>query len=549
MSLKLFAVLLCLGLVVTISPSAHPQSSERYHSLLNRRVALSQIQPPPDMKAFIADGKLRLSLRDAIVLVLENNSAIRVDETQIETQKFGVLAAHAPFDPVIESDWNVNRSSTPTYSQLQGVGTTGAYALNALNQSATVDYTQTFSTGTNVQATISSSKLSTNSSFNFFNPFFTSDLNLQFTQPLLRNAGRFANTAPLIIARKSLDESRASFEAEVNDAVLLAVNSYWTVVQARGALDVQQRSLQLAQKSYDHDKRALELGALPPLDINRSASEVAARNVQEIQSEVALTQAEETLRSLIGADLDVQTRTMHFDLTENPEPDGASAPVDIEAAVKRALLQRPETRVAEDALAIDKTNIRLAHNQLLPDLSFTGFYQSNGLGGNQYDLNTGQLTQPGGLGSSYSQLFSFGYPQYGGQIKLRLPVRNSAAQAQLGNALVSRSRDLYSQRQTQEQIVRDVRTASLQLEAARRAMSAAKQSLDLAKKSLAADQRKYELGAETNFFVLDSQTRLAQAELALLQTEVNYRVALAAVEHATGQLLAPYRIQFKSTTQ
>jgi outer membrane protein TolC len=51
------------------------------------------------------------------------------------------------------------------------------------------------------------------------------------------------------------------------------------------------------------------------------------------------------------------------------------------------------------------------------------------------------------------------------------------------------------------------------------------------------------LGAETNFFVLDAQTKLAQAELTLLQTQVNYRLALAAVGHSTGDLLSPYHLQ------
>ena len=60
---------------------------------------------------------------------------------------------------------------------------------------------------------------------------------------------------------------------------------------------------------------------------------------------------------------------------------------------------------------------------------------------------------------------------------------------------------------------------------------------------MAADQRKFELGAETNFFVLDSQTKLAQAELVLLQTQVNYQIALAALGHATGNLLDPYQVQ------
>ena len=82
-----------------------------------------------------------------------------------------------------------------------------------------------------------------------------------------------------------------------------------------------------------------------------------------------------------------------------------------------------------------------------------------------------------------------------------------------------------------------------QLDEARQALAAATASFDLAQKTLTSEQRKYELGAETNFFVLDAQTRLAQAELILLQTQVNYRIALAAVGHSTGDLLSPYHVQ------
>ena len=67
--------------------------------------------------------------------------------------------------------------------------------------------------------------------------------------------------------------------------------------------------------------------------------------------------------------------------------------------------------------------------------------------------------------------------------------------------------------------------------------------MSLPRKSLASDQRKFELGAETNFFVLDSQTKLAAAELTLLQTQVNYQVALATVGHATASLLDPYHLK------
>jgi outer membrane protein TolC len=528
--------------LVAVLP-ARAQSPESYRGMLTARVRADKLPPPAHLTDYVQDGKLRLSLRDAILLTLENNSNVQIDETQIEAQKFALLNQFAPFDPLLQSSLNINRYSSPGYTQLQGVGQSANATLNSLSQTGQVSYTQTFTPGTNVVATISSNKYSTNSLYYYFNPFYNSTLNITFTQPLLRGAGRFANTALLKIARRSLQQSRSSFEAEVNDAIFQAVSQYWTAVQARGALEVQQKSLKLAEASYDRDKRQLELGALPPLDIYRSDSEVAARKVEVIQTAFQLTQAEEALRLTIGADRDPQLHAVELELTEKPQPVGGLENIEAETALAQALSQRPELDAVKDSLANDETSIRLAHNQLEPNLSLNGFYQSSGLGGNQYNLTTGQLAAAGGFGSSMNQLFGFGYPGYGGILSLTLPLKNRAGQASLGNALVSRTHDLYAGGQIQEQITREVRDAIHQLDEAKLALAAGTSSFDLAQKFLASEQRKFELGAETNFFVLDAQTRLAQAELVLLQTQVNYQVALAAVGHSTANLLGPYHVQ------
>jgi outer membrane protein len=529
------------ALVVVLHAQA--QSPESYRGMLTARVSADKLPPPAHLKDYVQDGKLSLSLRDAILLTLENNSDVQIEETQIETQKFALLGQFQPFDPIVQSSLNVNRFSAPGFSQLQGVGLSANSTLNSLNQIGQISYTQTFTPGTNIVASIQTNKFSSNSSFNFFNPYFDSTLTFTFTQPLLRGAGRFANTALVKIARRSLAESRSAFEAEVNDAILQVVGQYWNAVQARGALDVQQKSLKLAEASYDRDKRSLELGALPPLDIYRSQSEVAARKVGLIQAGYALTQAEEALRLTVGADRDPQFNALEFDLTEKPQTTGELEDIDTDTALAQAFSQRPELDVVKDSLANDADSIRLAHNQLEPNLSFTGFYQSAGLGGNQYNLNTGQLIAAGGFGSSMSQLFGFGFPGYGATLSLTLPVRNRGGQSTLGNALVSRTHDLYSGGQIREQITREVHDAVHQLEEAKQALAAGTASFELAQKTLSSEQRKYELGAETNFFVLDAQTRLAGAELTLLQTQVSYRVALAAVGHSTGDLLGPYHVQ------
>ena len=532
--MKLRVVVFCSILLAQVC--AQGQS---FSQLLRPDVRSPKLSGPKHLHDYVRDGKLQLSLQNAIVLTLENNSAIQVQEAQVESAKFALLKTFQPFDPALQSQDFAQRFSSPGSSLQQGAGT-----FNQLSHQGQIAYTQTFPTGTNIQATLLGNRYSTNSSFFFLQPSWSTSLNLQFTQPLLKDHWRFENRAPVTIARRNLQQSRATFESEVNDALLRLVRQYWEVVGDRGNLDVLQQSLDAAQASYAHDKRALELGALPPLDIYRSEAEVASRRVAVIQAEYRLKQAEDALRLTIGADQDNYVAALDLDLTEKPEPQGELKAIDIGTALQDAMQKRPEIEAARYALQNDDASVRLAQNHLQPDLSLRGFYQSSGVSGNLYSLtNPGQLVSRGGLSDSFSQLFGFNYPGYGATLTLNLPLRNRSAQADLGSALATRHRDLYSDQQAREQVTFDVNNAVHQLEQAKLTLEASKSAVDLAEKSLAADQRKYELGDETVFFLLDAQTRVATARASLLQAQIDYQNAVAAVDYATGDLLQNYQVQ------
>jgi outer membrane protein len=250
------------------------------------------------------------------------------------------------------------------------------------------------------------------------------------------------------------------------------------------------------------------------------------------------------LRMTIGADQDPNVQALDLQLTEKPEPEGELRTADTATALQQALTKRPELDAAHAALSRDQASIRLAHNHLLPQLDLTGSYASNGLGGTQF-ADTGMKH----TSSSVNQLFGFTYPTYYAQLSLTLPIKNRAAKAEMGNALVSRRSDLFTERQTREQVMLDVSNAVHQLEQAKLSIAAGKEALDLSKKTLAAEQRKYELGSQTIFFVLEAQTELASAELSLLQAEVSYQLAVASVDHATGALLEPYHVQITDLTR
>src|SRR5882724_10449829 len=319
-----FAAIAFLALCCAETRAQSSVTLERFFGIGGKHKSATPLPAPQGLADHVVDGKLVLTLGDSIRLALSNNTDIRLDHSQIEFAQDNLRRVHGPFDPVATSSFADNRAKSPTITQIQG-----APVLETLTQTTTFGYSQLFQTGTNFQTSFSANKLSTNDSLSLLNPSIASDVQFSLTQPLLRNFGLFPNRAPILIAQRNLNQARAIFQGEVNDIILQTVGNYWNVVLARENLTVQKKSLEEAQKSYDHDKKALGLGALPPLDIYRSESQVASRRVGVIQAEYAVKQAEDQFRQVIGADLDPAIRALDLHLTDQPEPVGDPLTADI----------------------------------------------------------------------------------------------------------------------------------------------------------------------------------------------------------------------------
>lgn len=499
------------------------------------------IAAPEQVESYIAEGKLTLSLQDAIRLTLLNNTEIKINQSALEQSTYAALRAYSPFDPVLTASFRPQRSTSPTTSTLAG----GA-VVSSLSQPFSAGYSQTFYPGTNFQVRFNTARSATSDTFATFNPAFVSNATFQLSQPLLRGRGWTVNRAPIVVARRNVQQSRASFEGQLNDSLLAVINQYWALVQAQKSLVVLQNSLKLAEESYKRDKRALELGALSPLEIYRSEGTVAQRRVQVIQAEYALKPLADQLRRTIGADLNDRVAALDIVLTENAEVAGELPVPDMSAALDLAMKKRPELEAIRLQLANDDTNAQVARNGLKPDFNVSGFYTSNGRGGNQ--LVVGSLI-PGGIADSLDQVGSFNFPSYGVSLDLRLPIRNRAAQADLGTSLVSKRNSLYQLRQRQQIVNQDVRNAVHAVEESRLVIAGADTARELAKKTLAAEQRKYELGAQTIFFVLDAQNTYQQAEQNYLQALIGYQRSLAQLDRATGNLLEKNRVLIDSAVK
>jgi outer membrane protein TolC len=497
-----------------------------------------ELQPASHLEDFIVDGKLELSLHSYLELVMANNTDIQIQRVSLETYRNNVTRGYGIFDPSFVGSFSTTREKTPSTSALAG-----ASLLNSLDQVSTFGYTQTLETGTQLTVGFNGTKYSSNDAFATVNPSLTTALNVGFVQPLLRDRGAFITRLPIMIARSQMRRSEYDFRDQLLQLLQQAEYAYWDVVESRESLRVQEEYLKLNGAALKRSQRELELGAMSPLDIYRPQQQYATAEIAVSQQRFALAQHEDALRKLMGADLDPQTRKLPIVLSETVMPPADERGTDTEAAVEKALQLRPDLKSVRQSLDIDELGIKSATNGLRPQLSLTGGYTSQGLGGVIYQradvFGQSQIvgTVPGGFGTAMSQLFGFNVPVYQLGLTLQFPIRDRRAAADLANSMVQKRLDVLRERSAVEKIRLDVLTAVSNLESAKAGVKLAKVAADFAKKQVDAEQKKYDLGTNVMYFVLVAQTDLVNAESALVSQSIQYRKSLLDLYRYTGELL------------
>jgi outer membrane protein TolC len=535
-----FTVLICAGLWVSglLAQDAPMFPSAAYfRGHFTTPASRVELQPPVRLEDFIVDGKLELSLRSYLELVMANNTDISIQRLSLETPKNAIQRALGTFDPSFTGSFTANRQKSASTSVLSG-----ANLLNSLRQNFNSSYVQRLETGTQMNVGFTGSKTSDNNSFATFNPALAAGLSFGFTQPLLRDRGSYITRMPVMLARSQLRKSEYDLRDQLNRLISTAENAYWDVVESRENLKVQEEYLKLSQVALKRSERELELGAISKLDIFRPQQTAATAEIQVSRIRFQLAQREDILRKQLGADLDPQIRKLPIVLTETVSVLD-TGPVDQEAAVEKALLTRPDLKSALQSLDTDGLRIQQTTNALRPDLSLTGNYSAAGRGGTYYQranvFGQSQLVAvvPGGFSDALDQLFGFSLPTYQFGLTLRLPLRDRARHADMADALVQKRLDTLRARNLEQQVRLDVLNAINSLEAAKAGVKLARVALDFAQKQADAEQKKYDLGTNIMYFVLQAQTDLANAQSTLVTQSISFRRAQLNLLRYTGELL------------
>jgi len=576
-----------------------PQSHNPLSPYMPEDVAEPVLTNSPRLDRLIRDGKLYLSLKDAIDLALENNLDLAIarynlpiaDTDLLRTQAGGSFrgvntgvvqgtpgggiggygagapgagaggttggagGAGAGASGLVQSTLGVG---TPVSSYDPSLTVSGGIEHLTLPQSSNVLYdvpslqlntttvnalySQAFSTGTAISFEFNNSRQTTNSPEIFLSPALNTYYRFTFQQQLLAGFGFGPNLRYLRIAKNNKKISDIAFKNQVIATVTQIENIYWDLVSAYEQASVNEQSLTFANQTLENAKKQLQLESIPEMDVMKAEAEVSRRDQDLTVARTNLELQESLVKNALTKSLDDPTLgEMPVVPTDRMQANNteAEASAPILDLIAEALRDRPELLETDVDLANRQISRQAARNALLPTLSLVGFYGGSGLGGLSNPPGNSSVTPgtPTDLAGSWQNAFNNSSPDYYVGLNLNIPFRNRVAKAdQYRSELEYRQASLRKE-QLRKQIRIEVRNAQYALEQSRARVESARKARDLAERTFEITKKEQELGSGSSYQTMTAQRDLSVAELDLVTAMTIYQKAKVELDRATGATL------------
>jgi outer membrane protein TolC len=446
------------------------------------------------------------------------------------------------FDPILSGNLSFEHGVFP----LSNTITTGAAVINQNSTTGNFTYFQGFSPGTALTVTYDNSRASSTSRFNTLNPTLNSSFRATIRQHLLQGFGPSLNTRLIRQAKNNRQITEEGFRQQVITTVSQIENIYWDLVNAYQDVKVKERSLSLAQKTLSDNQKQVQIGTLAPLDVVRAQSSVASAQQDLIVSQTNLELQQLTMKNALTRNLPsnsplMQVEVIPTDTVSIPEQENLPS---VDELIQQALQDRPDYKQQQINLKNSEINIQGAKNGLLPTVDLQGFYGASSLAGPPNPLNPNPAgIPPTGFGDAFSNLFNSSAPDKGVQINVTIPLGNRAAQATQVRSMLEYRQSQLALKSVENRISIGVRNDRFAVEQNRARVVAAQQARELAAQTLDAEQKKYNLGASTYLNVLSDERDLAQAESNLVTAMTNYAKSRVQLDQDTAQTLERNNIQ------
>lgn len=518
---------------------------------------------------------LTFTLFDVVKLALQNNREMEVERINVQQAEYDLFAARGARDITLGNSTYFENRTVPVGSILAG-GPNGSLTTKTLNYDFNAQ--QLLPSGATWQAQFTNSRGDTNSQFVSLNPQYNTALTLQMRQPLLRSFSIDDARRRIRINNRRLDLSDSQFRQKAIDIVARVQRAYWDLVFALRDVQIRREAVDLAQTQLERNRRMVNEGTLAPIELVSVEVELERRNENVLTATEAVTRAENALKQLILGDRAASQWNKAIIPTDAPEM--RDEHYQLSDVVAAAFVNRTELAQNHLQQEINSVDVRYFENQTKPQVDLLAQYTTNGLSGtvtstanpfagstvlllDRINQISGPLGLPplvlppsgelpnfliGGYGQSLANLFGNDFRTLRFGISFSFPLKNRAAEGQLGRA-VAEGRKIDAQRKTLEQAIEvEVRNALQSVDTTRQRVQAARASREAAQKQLDSEQRRFQAGMSTTYFVLERQNALSEAQGRELRAMTDYNKALSELQRVMGTTLTTANVELKPAT-
>lgn len=470
-----------------------------------------------------------LSLRQAVILGMEHNYALRAAELDNERSEAGIVGARARFDITADLAAGAGGSETPIAAS--GLSDD---VLKSNTSNAEAALSKRFASGLSASLGLETVRRDADSLADRLDPAYRTSLVLDLTQPLLKDRGTEVNTADLRIAQTRRGQAALGYLAQAQQLAADIELAYFNLAQAHEDSRSAALARDLAQELLAGNERKFEAGTIPVSEVNEAATAVAGREEEVLLAAQREILARNRLLALVDQGEAQMPQSWQVEL---PEPGPDSEP-SLEEILATGLAQRPDLQQARLEITARKIALVYAENQRLPRLDLEASLGINGLSGDD-----GNGSRYGGdwQDSLSRAIDRDGSTWYAG-LRFSLPLQNHAAQANWRDAVAQEKQALYRLYNDEISVEAAIRAAHGTLALGRERLEVARRFVVLARTTLDQENRRLLEGLSDTFRVLTFQNALITARQRQVAAQADYQRSLAALHLAAGTSLERYDI-------
>jgi len=469
---------------------------------------------------------LKLSLQECIEQALRTNLGLQANRFAPKISLQELEQQKAQFGLKLGAEAGINQNVSPNNTSF----ISGGSVLEQLRQNYNLFLEQQLASGGSLRLALQNDVLNTNSTRVDVNPAFTPEFSLNLNHSLLRNT--FNGARQISLRENSLKSAELTLKGQAIDTVAEVQDAYWSLVLFRQRLMVQERSLKILEDLLTMNQEKVKAGFMSRIDLLQTEANIAARRANLLDVRRNLENTQDRLKQLLNPGGKDQRLSWDSEVEPSDQPLFKAYAVSVDNSYNTALAKRPD--FLSQTLTRDNIQIQaeIAEQNRLPQLNLQG--------------SSGLQSLDGNLGGALGKLFGFQNYYWSLGLNFEMPVIGNSFEAIYAQAQLNLEQQETRLAESRQQILRDVRMASRNVEMTAQQVDATRLAKSLAEEQLKAQTEKLNLGLTTNFQVLQFQSDFESASLAEVNAVVENIRAINQLQRAEGTLLEAVGLQWEN---